>query len=279
MSGQFQYGSHWDEVADVMRFASLPCNDTLTETLLRGCGDLEGKRVLEVGAGNGITALALAERGARVVGIDVAEPGVEMIREKVLGSSRGAALGDRISFRTMDARHLDFADGSFDLVTCSKVLWCLPELDVCLREFHRVLCGGGRLVSQLWGAPEECPLLLSGTLILTRFIASMMPAPGITGPYEITPELLALLTRRAGFSRILPTAPYHAAFKIPSSAEYWEILRVIATTAYYAYTLQSPAEQAAIDEAWAAETNHHRDASGILWLPLRWFICQAMRAA
>lgn len=103
----------------------------------------EGDRVLDVAAGTGATLFPAARRvghRGRVVGVDLAPGMVERLRDAI--AARGivnAAVG------VADAEDLPFADGSFDAVLCGFALFFFPDPGGALREFRRVLRGGGEL--------------------------------------------------------------------------------------------------------------------------------------
>jgi SAM-dependent methyltransferase len=101
-------------------------------------GDVAGLRVLDAGCGAGAHAAALVERGALVTAVDAS---LAMV---ALASGR---LGDRAKALRADlGEPLPFEDGSFDAVLCSLVLHYLRDWEPALRELHRVLVPGGRLV-------------------------------------------------------------------------------------------------------------------------------------
>jgi ubiquinone/menaquinone biosynthesis C-methylase UbiE len=95
---------------------------------------------LDVGCGTGFFALLLAGLGHRPVGVDLADAMLARAREKA------AVAGLDVDFRSADAEHLPFADGSFDLVIERHVIWTLPDPPRALAEWARVLRPGGRLV-------------------------------------------------------------------------------------------------------------------------------------
>src|SRR4029079_1050720 len=81
------------------------------EALVKTLGITEGLRVLDLGCGDGTTAIPEAQLGADVLGVDIARNLVEA------GRRRAKALGiANITFEEGDASHLDgIADDSFDL--------------------------------------------------------------------------------------------------------------------------------------------------------------------
>jgi demethylmenaquinone methyltransferase/2-methoxy-6-polyprenyl-1,4-benzoquinol methylase len=126
-----------------------------------------GERVLDIGCGTGSLALRCAGRAARVTAIDISPQMLDMAREKV----EAAGLEDQIELREMSAIDLDeaFGDGSFDAIVSSLVFSELSEDEqgFVLRECHRLLCDGGRLVIADEVVPRSWPLrLLSRVLRL-----------------------------------------------------------------------------------------------------------------
>jgi phosphatidylethanolamine/phosphatidyl-N-methylethanolamine N-methyltransferase len=100
-----------------------------------------GGRVLEVGVGTGIS-LPLYSGNVEVFGVDISEAMLRKAQERVerlhLKNVEGLAV--------MDAEHLDFEDGSFDVVMAQYVVTAVPNPEACLDEFARVLKPGGELI-------------------------------------------------------------------------------------------------------------------------------------
>jgi ubiquinone/menaquinone biosynthesis C-methylase UbiE len=91
---------------------------------------------LDVCTGTGGVAVALARRGVRVVGLDLADGMLRHARRK----AAAAGIADRIHWARMDARRIGFADASFPLVVCAMALHEMAEgeRDEVIRELQRV---------------------------------------------------------------------------------------------------------------------------------------------
>ena len=109
-----------------------------------------GDRLLDVGTGTGLLARMAAARGAESVGIDHS---AGMLGE-AQASANVAGVGDRTEFLAMDAEKLDFTDASFDVTVSLFVLRHLPDPFAAIREMHRTLKPGGRLVAAIGARPN-----------------------------------------------------------------------------------------------------------------------------
>ena len=102
-------------------------------------GDLNGRRLLELGSGQGHGAWHLAQRGADVVGLDLSD------RRCAVAAGRVPDADGRARFCAGSAEHLPFADGSFDRIFARDVLMYADPANIA-RECERVLAPGGRAV-------------------------------------------------------------------------------------------------------------------------------------
>ncbi|HEX5202587.1 demethylmenaquinone methyltransferase [Paractinoplanes rhizophilus] len=95
-----------------------------------------GERVLDVGAGTGVSTEEMARSGAYAVGADLS---IGMLRA-------GRSVRPQVPLLAGDALRLPFPDATFDAVTISFALRNVVDTEGALREFGRVTRPGGRLV-------------------------------------------------------------------------------------------------------------------------------------
>jgi len=126
-------------------------------------------RVLDLGCGDGTTAVPLARLGAEVVGIDIAQNLVEA------GNKRASEAGlKQLTFQEGDARNLQgVSDHSFDLtLSVFGAMFAPSPFDVA-REMVRVTKPGGRIVMGNW-IPNDPTSFVSQLL---KISASFTPPP------------------------------------------------------------------------------------------------------
>lgn len=111
-----------------------------TQLILELCGPLAGRRVLDVGCGDGDLAVALWRAGAKVTGLD---PDLKML---TAAEARRASHGATMKLVPGDIHSLPFESASFEVVTAIAVLCFIPDTRRAAAEMARVLAPGGRLV-------------------------------------------------------------------------------------------------------------------------------------
>ena len=116
------------------------------ETLVEKLGITKGMQVLDLGCGDGTTALPEAKLGADVLGIDIARNLVEA------GNRRAVEQGlTNIKFQQGDASNLEqVPDKSFDLVVSIFGAMFAPKPFEVAKEMVRVTRPGGRIVMGNW---------------------------------------------------------------------------------------------------------------------------------
>jgi len=126
-----------------------------------------GARVLIVGAGTGLD-LDHLPRNINVTAIDVTPAMLARLRR------RAGRLGLVVDCRVMDARRLQFADGSFDAAILHLILSVMPEPSRGVREVARVLVPGGRIsvFDKFLGDTERASLPRRAVNLLSRVLAT-----------------------------------------------------------------------------------------------------------
>jgi SAM-dependent methyltransferase len=133
-------GSAYDRVSETIA-------DALDHVVAR-LNPQPGEKCLDVATGTGWTARLLRKRGADVTGVDIGEGVIQAAKK----------LAPDIDFRIGDAEELEFADGSFDVVTSTFGVMFVANPEDAARELGRVCRTGGRLGLCTWqpgGTIEE----------------------------------------------------------------------------------------------------------------------------
>jgi ubiquinone/menaquinone biosynthesis C-methylase UbiE len=111
-----------------------------TEALIELCHISEGKYILDVGCGAGVTPCFIARKcGCRVVGVDILEGMVDRSRER----AKREGLMDRVEIRLADAQDLPFEDNLFDAVITESVTAFPDDKQKAVNEYVRVTKPGG----------------------------------------------------------------------------------------------------------------------------------------
>jgi SAM-dependent methyltransferase len=149
------------EIASMMRESG--------EDLVKSFGVTPSMRVMDLGCGDGTTAVPLAQLGADVTGIDISTPLV------VAGNKRAAELGlTNITFQEGDACNLEgVPDASFDLsVSMFGAMFAPKPFDVA-KEMVRVTKPGGRIIMGNW-IPNDPTSFVSDVL---KISSAFTPPP------------------------------------------------------------------------------------------------------
>jgi SAM-dependent methyltransferase len=104
-------------------------------------GSVEGRRVLDLGCGDGLMTTTLSRLGARSVGVDLDRATLTAAVARI-----DAGLRPSASFVEGRAENLPFPDQTFDVVVALTLLCMVPDQPAVIREAARVLRSGGTLV-------------------------------------------------------------------------------------------------------------------------------------
>jgi 2-polyprenyl-6-hydroxyphenyl methylase/3-demethylubiquinone-9 3-methyltransferase len=151
---------------------------------------VDGKRVLDIGCGGGILAEALAQQGALVTGIDMAELSLKVARLHLHES----ALEIDYQLTTVEA-FAEHNEAQFDIVTCLEMLEHVPDPASVITSAVRLLKPGGVLfLSTINRNPKAFALAILGA----EYILRMLPRG--THEYQkfIKPSEIAAQLRACG---------------------------------------------------------------------------------
>jgi len=139
-----EVGRLWNENADAWTKLARAGYDVYrdylnTPAFFEMLPDVDGLAGLDIGCGEGHNTRLLAQRGARVTAVDMAEKFISHARE----SERNEPLG--IDYHVASAVELPFPDESFDFATGFMSFMDIPETERVVAEAYRVLKPGGFL--------------------------------------------------------------------------------------------------------------------------------------
>lgn len=162
---------------------------------------LQGKRVLDVGCGGGILSEAMAQKGAQVTGIDLAEKSLNVAKLHSLES------GVVVDYQLVAVEKLaETQANGFDVVTCLEMLEHVPNPASVVAACAKLVKPGGHVFfSTINRSPKAYLLAVVGA----EYILNMLPKG--THDYEkfIKPSELASWARPAGLSLVSQTGMHY----------------------------------------------------------------------
>ena len=183
------------------------------EPLLDAASVGRGTRMLDLATGPGYAAARGAERGAPVVGVDVAKAMVAL----------AARLHPGLDFRQADVHELPFELGSFDAVVGNFLILHLGRPEQAMAGFVSMLRPGGRLALTAWDVPERARFL--GVFLDAVAEAGATPPEDLpTGPdffrFSVDEEFDALLRDHGLENRTVRTVAF--THRVATPDELWK---------------------------------------------------------
>jgi demethylmenaquinone methyltransferase/2-methoxy-6-polyprenyl-1,4-benzoquinol methylase len=175
-----------------------------------------GERVLDLATGTGDLALAAADGGADVIGLDLAPRMIRLARAKP-----GAG---RVRFLVGDMTALPLPPASTDVVTTGYGLRNVPDLDRAIAEIARVLRPGGRFLSLDFERPESAGwrrAYLSYLSVVGATVGTLLH--GDPDTYRYIPASLARYPGAAAVADKLRAHGFAAAAVVPKMAGFMAI--------------------------------------------------------
>lgn len=151
---------------------------------------LKGKQVLDVGCGGGILAESMANRGATVLGVDLADKSLKVAELHRLES------GAQVNYRCVSAEQLAMEQREqYDVVTCMEMLEHVPDPSQTIQACADLCKPGGWL---FFSTINRNPKSFVFAIVGAEYVLNLLPKG--THSYEkfIKPSELASYARRAG---------------------------------------------------------------------------------
>jgi len=202
----------WDPHAE---FKPLHDINPLRLDYIDGIAGLRGQRVLDVGCGGGILAEAMAARGARVTGIDLAEKPLKVAQLHLLESGR------EVEYRLVAPEALAReAAGNFDVVTCMELLEHVPDPSLTVQACSDLVRPGGHVFFSTINRNLKSYLL---AVVGAEYVLKLLPRGTHDYANFIKPSELAGMCRCAGLAVTQVTGmtynPFTKAYSLGSDAD------------------------------------------------------------
>ena len=157
--------------------------------VLEALGSPEGERVLEIGCGPGVLLQRVLAAGTRfAAGLDHSPDMLALC----MARNQDAIAGERLQLKLGDAAEIPWPDESFTAAVAANMFFFLYDPAKALRELHRVLTPGGRLVIATVAGPLPAASLRNWWLY-----PPMGPALNVH-----TDEQMRAMLTKAGFTDI-----------------------------------------------------------------------------
>lgn len=115
----------------------------LNPSLFKALGDIQGKRILEVGSGQGYLCRLLTQKGAKVTGLEPSESMITYARDR----ENEERLG--IVYIQEDLGRFSKIDEEFDVVLANMVFLDIPDYEISMKNCIKALKKGGQFVFSL----------------------------------------------------------------------------------------------------------------------------------
>jgi len=155
-------------------------------------GSLRGSEVLDVGCGGGLLSEAMARRGARVTGLDLAAEVLEVAR----AHARNAGI--EVSYQLESAEdHARLRAGQYDIVTCMEMLEHVPDPPAVVTALATLVKPGGAV---FLSTINRTPRAYVQAVVAAEYVLRLLPTGTHTYEKFIRPSELAAWGRSAGLA-------------------------------------------------------------------------------
>jgi demethylmenaquinone methyltransferase / 2-methoxy-6-polyprenyl-1,4-benzoquinol methylase len=137
-------------------FLSMGIDKGWRKKAIAAVAQIQPQNLLDVATGTGDMAIAAAKtiRPKKITGVDIADQMLEAGRRKIAQQN----LSHIITLQTGDSEAMPFGTGEFDAVMCAYGVRNFEHLETGLKEMHRVLRTGGKVVILEFSHPARFPV-------------------------------------------------------------------------------------------------------------------------
>jgi len=178
----------WDPQGDFRPLHDI--NGPRARWIERRASGVNGKRLVDIGCGGGLLSEAMAQAGADVIGIDMAEKPLAVARLHQIESEL------EIDYRLETAEQLaDAQAGQFDVVCCMEMLEHVPEPASVVAACFELLKPGGHA---FFSTINRSPLAWSLAIVGAEYVLRLLPRGTHRYDRLIRPSELAAFVRAVG---------------------------------------------------------------------------------
>ena len=241
----FEKAAH-DKLAESYHDAFSAVTDRAIEPLLKATCVENDTRLLDVATGPGTLAAKAAERGARVIGIDIAPAMIALAH----------ALHPHLDFREGSAEDLPFAPSSFDAVVSGFGVGHFSRPERVLSEFARVLVPKGRVALAWWdgfGKNRINGIFFEAINELGISASGALPAGPAVDRFS-DPDQFAAILRAADFEVVGIDSHIRSKLLTSSGISHWE-----ASCGYLpSFLLRAPKFSKGFETRWSRRRGNMR---------------------
>ncbi len=155
---------------------------------------IKGKTVLDVGCGGGILSESMAEMGATVTGIDLAEDALEVAKLHLLEGNI------EVDYQKMSAEALaEKSPAQYDVITCMEMLEHVPDPASIIRACAKLVKPNGYV---FFSTLNRNPKAYLFAIVGAEYILNMLPKGTHNYDKLIRPSELTAWTRQAGLNAL-----------------------------------------------------------------------------